>query len=535
MRGMHDAVVIGAGHNGLVAANLLADAGWDVTVLEAESEPGGAVRTAELTEPGFRHDVYSAFYPLAMVSPAIRSLELESHGLRWRRGPLGAAHPTADGSCAVIAADVDDTAASLDAFAPGDGDAWKRLYELWLRVEEDLATAIVTPMPPLRPSLRLARTLGADLPRFLRFLALPVRRMAEEEFRGDGAARLIAGHAAHADLAPEMPLSGALGWTMAMAGQQHGFPTPEGGAGELAGALVRRLESRGGTVTCDAAVAEVLVRDGRTEGVRTEGGDVVGARRAVIADVDAPSLYGGLVAREHLPARLVEDIARFQYDWATFKVDWALDAPIPWRAEPARRAGVIHVSEGIDELTSAAGQIAMGVIPATPSLVMGQYAMVDETRFPPGADTAWAYTHLPRRVRGDGGGELTGAWDEREADAFAARIEARVEALAPGFGALVRGRSILTPAALQAGDRNVVLGSMHGGTAQLHQQAIFRPAPGWGRPETPVAGLYLGSASAHPGGGVHGGPGANAARAALAWHRRPAHAVVRRRRRGAQR
>jgi phytoene dehydrogenase-like protein len=533
---MPDAVVIGAGQNGLVAANLLADEGWEVAVLEAESVPGGTVRTAELTEPGFRHDVYSAFYPLAAVSPVIRALELERHGLRWRRGPLGVAHPTADGSCAVIARDVDDTAASLDAFAPGDGDAWKRLYELWLRVEDDLATGMVTPMPPVRPSLRLARTLGADLPRFLRFLALPVRRLAEEEFRGAGAARLIAGHAAHADLAPEMPLSAAFGWAMAMAGQHHGFPTPEGGAGEMAGALVRRLASRGGRVTCDTAVAEVLVRDGRAIGVRTEGGETVAAGRAVIADVTAPALYGELVAREHLPRRVLDDIARFQYDWATFKVDWALDAPIPWRSEPARRAGVVHVSEGIDELTSAAGQIAMGVIPATPSLVMGQYAMVDETRSPPGTDTAWAYAHLPRRVRGDGGGgELIGAWDDREAEVFAARMEARVETLAPGFGGLVRGRSILTPAGLQAGDRNVVLGSMHGGTAQLHQQAIFRPTPGWGRPETPVAGLYLGSASAHPGGGVHGGPGANAARAALAWHRRPARAVVRSRRRGAQR
>jgi phytoene dehydrogenase-like protein len=533
---MPDAVVIGAGHNGLVAANLLADAGWEVSVLEAEREPGGAVRTAELTgQPGFRHDVYSAFHPLAAVSPAIRGLDLEAHGLRWRRAPVGCAHPTADGSCAVLAADVDDTAASLDAFAAGDGDAWRRLYDLWLRLEDDIAAAMVTPMPPVRAAAGIARTLGADLPRFLRFAALPVRRLVEEEFRGDGAARLIAGHAAHADLAPETPPSGIFGWALAMAGQRHGFPTPEGGAGELAGALVRRLEARGGTLTCGAPVAEVLVRDGRAVGVRTEGGDTVGARRAVIADVNAASLYGGLVAREHLPSRLLEDMRRLQYDWATFKVDWALDAPIPWSAEPARRSGVVHVSEGIDELTSAAGQIAMGVIPATPSLVMGQYAAVDETRSPPGTDTAWAYTHLPHRVRGDGGGELTGAWDEREATAFAARIEARVEALAPGFGALVRGRSILTPAGLEAGDRNLIGGSMHGGTTQLQQQAIFRPTPGWGRPETPVAGLYLGSASAHPGGGVHGGPGAIAARAALGWQRRPVQVAISRRRRGTQR
>jgi phytoene dehydrogenase-like protein len=533
---MPDAVVIGAGHNGLVAANVLADAGWDVVVLEEESEPGGAVRTAELTrQPGFRHDVYSSFYPLAAVSPAIRGLDLEAHGLRWRRGPLAAAHPRLDGSCPVLSTDVDETAASLDAFAPGDGDAWRKLYDLWVRLEDDIATLLVTPMPPIRPAARIARTLGSDLARFLRFVVLPVRRLAEEEFRGEGAGRLLAGHAAHADLAPEMALSGAFGWVLAMAGQRHGFPTPEGGADELIRALVRRLESRGGHVVCDARVDEVLVRDGMAVGVRTAAGDAVDAGRAVVADVDAPRLYRNLVGREHLPARLLEDLARFQYDWATFKVDWALNAPIPWATPAPRRAGVVHVSEGIDELTAGAAQIAMGVIPTMPSLVVGQYSMVDPTRSPPGTETAWAYTHVPHRVRGDGGGDLTGVWDQGEAEAFGARIEARMEALAPGFGALVRARSILTPIGLQAGDPNLVRGSMHGGTAQLHQQAFLRPTPGLGRPETPVARLYIGSASAHPGGAVHGGPGANAARVALARQRLPAQALARRRGRGAQR
>ena len=517
---MPDAVVIGAGHNGLVAANLLADAGWEVTVLEAEDVPGGAVRTAELTVPGFRHDVYSSFYPLTVMSPVMRGLDLEAHGLRWRRSPLVVAHPRTDGSCAVLAGDLDGTAASLDAFAAGDGDAWRRLYELFLRLEASLAAGLVTPMPPLLPSVRIAAALRRDLPRFARFLALPVRRLAQEEFRGDGAARLLAGHAAHADLAPEMPLSTVFGWLLAMAGQKHGFPTPAGGAGELTAALVRRLRSRGGTVVCGEPVAEVLVRRGRAAGVRTRDGDAVQARRAVIADVNAPLLFGELVAPEHLPSRLLEDLQRFQYDWATFKVDWAQGGPIPWSAEPARRIGVVHIAEGMDELTMMFAQLYMGVVPSAPSLVLGQYSMVDATRSPAGTETAWAYTHVPRRVRGDAGsGEISGAWDEREAEAFAARVEARIEALAPGFRALIRARRILTPTALQAGNRNLALGSMHGGTAQLHQQAILRPTPGLGRPETPVRRLYLGSSSAHPGGGVHGGPGANAARVAL-WRAR---------------
>jgi phytoene dehydrogenase-like protein len=511
-----DAIVIGAGQNGLVAANLLADRGWDVLVLEAEAEPGGAVRSAELTEPGFVHDVFSAFYPFAAASPAYRALDLEAHGLRWRHGDLAVAHPASDGTCAVLSRRLEDTMASLEAFAPGDGEAWRRLYALWERVGAHLVEALVTPMPPVRPGLRLAAALRSDLLRFARFMALPLRRLADEEFRGAGGGRLLAGNASHADLSPEMPVSGAFGWLLTCLGQEHGFPTPEGGAGRLTEALVRRLRARGGSLRCGARVTRIDVRDGAATGVVIDGGDRVEARRAVLADVLAPALYRDLVGEDRLPPKLVADLARFQYDWATIKVDWALDGPIPWAAEPARRAGVVHVADDLGELTMAAAQVAAGLVPERPCLVMGQYAPVDETRSPPGTDTAWAYSQIPGTVRGDAGGEgLAGAWDERDGDLFADRMERRIEALAPGFRDLIRSRHVLTPMAFECADPNLAFGSMHAGTTQLHQQAIFRPTPGFGRPETPIGRLYLASASAHPGGGVHGGPGAIAARAAL--------------------
>jgi phytoene dehydrogenase-like protein len=512
-----DAIVVGAGPNGLVAANLLADRGWDVLVLEAAAEPGGAVRSAELTgQPGFVHDVFSAFYPFAAASPAFRALDLHQYGLEWCHGPLAVAHPAADGTCAVLSRDLAETMASLDAFAPGDGEAWRRLYATWERVGAHVLDALVTPFPPVRPGLGIAATLGADTMRLARLLVLPLRRLVEEELTGAGAARLLAGHAAHADLPPEAAPSGAFAWVLASLGQQHGFPTPRGGAGALTAALVRRLRARGGTLRCDAPVERVLVRDRTATGVRLGDGERIEARRAVLADVGAPVLYRDLVGAEHLPARLLSDLARFQYDWATVKVDWALDAPIPWAAEPARRAGVVHVADDLDELTLGAAHLAMGLVPATPFLVMGQYATVDPTRSPPGTDTAWAYTHVPRTVRGDAGdGGITGAWDDGDGERLAERIEVRIDALAPGFRDLVRARHVLTPAAFERADPNLVLGSMHAGTAQLHQQAIFRPTPGLGRPETPIARLYLASASAHPGGGVHGGPGAIAARAVL--------------------
>jgi phytoene dehydrogenase-like protein len=498
-----DAVVIGAGPNGLVAANLLADAGWDVDVLEAQPEPGGAVKSAELTEPGFVHDVFSAFYPLAAASPAIRGLELERFGLRWRHGPLVLAHPRPDGVCAALSRDLDETAASLDAFAAGDGDAWRGLYGLWRRAEAALLDALVEPFPPAGPGLRLALALRGDLLRLARLAVLPVRRLGDERFAGAGGRLLLAGNALHADFTPESALGGFFGLVLCGLGQSVGFPVPEGGAGRLTAALVGRLESRGGAVTCGQRVARVLVRRGRAVGVRTEDGTEVEARRAVLADVGAQALYLDLLPREDVPALLLADLRTFERDNAIVKVDWALDAPIPWSAEPARRAPTIHVADSVDELTVSRSELVRGRPPAKPFLVMGQYSMVDATRCPPGREVAWAYTHVPP------------GWNERGADRLAERVEARIEALAPGFGALVRVRHVLTPGELERRDENLVGGTFNGGTAQLHQQLVFRPTPGLGRPETPIRGLYLASASAHPGGGVHGAPGAIAAKAAL--------------------
>jgi phytoene dehydrogenase-like protein len=500
-----DAIVIGAGPNGLVAANVLASAGWSVVVVEAQDQPGGAVKSGELTgEPGFTHDLFSAFYPLGAGSPAMRAMELERYGVRWRRSPLVLAHPTRDGTCASLSQDVDETAESLERFASGDGDAWRKLYRLWERVGDDLLDALLgAPFPPVRAASRLALSLRRDLIRFLRFAVLPVRTLAEEAFTGEGAKRLLAGNALHADFAPEASGSGIYGWLLASLGQQLGWPVPEGGAGELTRALVRRLEAHGGELLLGARVDEVIVRKGRAVGVRTADGRELDARRAVLADVEVGSLYLDLVGRQHIPGRVLSDLRRFDRDPGTVKVDWALDAPIPWEHPDARRAGTLHIAEGIDALTVHASELARKLAPSEPFLLMGQYSMTDPTRQPEGRETAWAYTHVPQ------------AWDEREVDALVARMEAQVEALAPGFRDLVRARHVFTPGKFQKHDSNLIGGALNGGTAQIHQQLVFRPTPGLGRPSTPIRGLYLASASAHPGGGVHGSCGANAARAAL--------------------
>ena len=524
--GVSDAIVIGAGPNGLVAANLLVDEGWDVVVLEAQPEPGGAVKSADLIEPGFTNDVFSAFYPLAAASPIIRSLELHRHGLRWARSPLALAHPLPDGSCASLSMDLDETANSLDQFARGDGDAWRRLYQLWQRLADDLIEALFVPFPPVVATARIAASLHRDLVRFARFAMLPVRRLAEEHFRGDGAALLFAGNALHTDLAPESIGSGLFGWLLCSLGQQYGFPVPEGGAGRLIDALVARLQARGGTVRCNAPVRRVLIRAARAAGVELQDGTEIPARRAVLADVGAPALYLDLVGTDHLPSHIVNDVARFQYDNSTVKVDWTLNGPVPWKADDARRAGTVHLAEDLNHLTTYSAQLAMSAIPQRPFLVFGQMNVVDPSRSPARTETAWAYTHVPQRARWDAGGELTGSWTESEAESFADRMESEVEALAPGFRALIRGRHILHPGSMEAADANLVGGAVNGGTAQLYQQLIFRPTPGFGRPETPIRGLYLASASAHPGGGVHGAPGSNAAVSALGRERRKRRVIA---------
>jgi phytoene dehydrogenase-like protein len=515
---MPDAVVIGAGPNGLVAANNLVDRGWSVTVLEAAGTPGGAVRSGELTLPGFRHDLFSAFYPLAVSSPALTSLRLEQFGLRWRRAPIALAHPLLDGRCASLSTDLEATAESADAFARGDGAAWIRMIEQWDRIAEPFLSALLGPFPPLRSTALLARRLGRrGALRLARHCLLPVRRMTEELFHGEGAGLLLGGSALHADVCPEAAGSGLYGWLLACLGQRHGFPVPEGGAGALTDALVGRLISRGGKVVCGSRVTRVVVRGGRAVAVETASGAVVDAAKAVLADVAAPTLFRQLVGEEHLPAPFMADLQRFHWDESTVKVDWALARPVPWRAIEAAQAGTVHIADDFNNLTEFSAQLAMGHLPSRPFLLFGQQSRADPSRSPPGTETAWAYTHVPRVIRGDAAGEinvsaLTG--QRNWLPALVDRIEARVERLAPGFREAVIGRHVFGPEDLQSEDANLHLGAIGGGTAQLHQQLIFRPVPGAGRAETPIANLYLASASAHPGGGVHGAAGANAARAA---------------------
>ena len=396
MTSLPDAVVIGAGHNGLVAANVLADAGWSVLVVEAEDEPGGAVRSGELIEPGFVHDRFSAFFPLSAASPVFRALELE---LPFRHGPLVLAHPALDGTCAVVSRE----------------EPWPELAAVWDRLEPAVLRGMTTPFPQVRAALQSVAALR------------PVRIGTELR------RRIVVGNTLHTDIPPHSIAGRIFGLMLTALGQAHGYPCIEGGAGRITDALVRRALARG-----------VEFRFGERVDRLPHAG------RAVIAAVDIWQVE-----------RILGRSFGIRPDPATLKVDWTLDGPVPWTAEDARRSPVVHLGD------------------ESSFVLLGQYSMADPTRSPAGKETAWAYSHVVP-----------------DADV----LEAEVERHAPGFRALIRGRHV----------QELEPGRVNGGTAR--RQLVRRPR--FGRPKL-ADGVYLGSMSAHPGGGVSGAPGWIAAQAAL--------------------
>ncbi|MFC5177624.1 phytoene desaturase family protein [Nocardioides taihuensis] len=502
----HDAIVVGAGPNGLVAANLLADRGWSVLLLEQQPQVGGAVASAEDVHPGFVHDTFSAFYPLGAASPTIRGLDLERHGLTWRHAPAVLGHPLPDGSWALLHRDRERTAAGLEARHPGDGEAWLTLCSDWDAVADHLVGALLTPFPPVRHGLGLLprlRKVGGL--RFAQTLLTPAVELGRNRFGGEHARILLAGNAGHADIPLTAPGSGLIALLLVMLGQTVGFPVPEGGAGRLATALRDRFTSLGGEVRCEAEVTRVVVDRGRATGVRLADGTSYDARRAVLADVAAPHLFGGLVAADDLPARVAHGMRGFTMDPGTVKVDWALDRPVPWASPPEVAPGTVHVADSVEDMSESLDQVNAGTVPDRPFMLAGQMTTSDPSRSPAGTESLWAYTHVPQGS----------THDPADRDRVADLMQARFERLAPGFGDAVLSRRVLGPVDLEARNANLVGGAVGGGSAQLHQQLVFRPVPGLGRAETGIAGLYLASASAHPGGGVHGACGSNAARAAL--------------------
>jgi phytoene dehydrogenase-like protein len=466
----YDAIVVGSGPNGLAAAIVLAREGLSVLVREAQPTIGGGTRSAELTLPGFVHDVCSAVHPMAVSSPFFRSLPLTSYGLEWIQPPLALAHPFDDGQPAVLDRDFEGTAATLDP----DGEAYQRLLEPMARDWDALAQEILGPALhfPSRP-FALAR-FGLQALR-------PASNLARSAFRGPRARAFFGGLAAHSIVALDQPGTSAIGLVLAAAGHAKGWPIPHGGSQQITEALASYLRSLGGTIEANSPVDAI---------------ESLPPARAVLLDLTPRQVLN--IATKRLPSRYLQSLRRFSYGPGVFKIDWALNGPIPWRNPECSRAGTLHLGGSLEEIEAGEAAPWNAKDSERPFVLLTQPSLFDPTRAPAGRHTAWAYCHVPNGSTLD----MTPA------------IEAQVERFAPGFRDVILARHTKNTAQLEHANANLVGGDIGGGANNL-RQLLARPVLAFDPYRTPAKGLYLCSSSTPPGGGVHGMCGYHAARSAL--------------------
>ena len=470
---MPRAVVIGSGPNGLAAAITLARAGLEVEVHEAEAQVGGGLRSAELTLPGFVHDVCSSIHPLGQASALYRALELD---VEWICPEAPAAHPLDDGTAVLLEQSLVATAAGLGR----DETAYRRLVEPLVDSWQEVERVLIGPYPlSARPVLRLADRLGArGLVEALRAALSSARTLAESTFADKRTRAWFAGHAAHSMLPLERRPSAGFGLALTVLGHVVGWPFPRGGSQRLADALATKLREFGGEISTSSPVDSLPSAD------------------LVLADVVPRELLR--LAGGRLSERYARHLRAYRHGPGVFKVDWALDGPTPWRAEECRRAGTVHLGGSLDEISASEWGAWRGQPAERPFVLLAQTSLSDPSRAPAGKHTAWAYCHVPNGSTVD----------------MTERIEAQVERFAPGFRDLVLARHAMGPAELEAHNRNLVGGDLNAGVMDLGQ-LLFRPVRKRVPYRTPLEGVYLCSAATPPGGGVHGMCGYSAARAAL--------------------
>jgi phytoene dehydrogenase-like protein len=495
----YDAVVIGSGPNGLSAANALAERGWSVLVLEGQAVAGGALRTEDLTLPGFRHDTFSAIHPAAAASPVFRRWDLDRFGLSWVHPEVAMAHPLENGECVALHRGLDRTMESLNRSCGGDGDRWAAFMRPYLDGFGAVRSTVLGGFPPVRGAVGMLRRLGAqECLEFLRVTLSPASTLADDLFRAEASRTWLFGIGMHSDLSPRMAGTAIMAFHLALLGHAVGWPSPRGGAVALADALVARLRSLGGELRLGAAAEGLAIERGRVLGVRV-GGDLVRARAVLCATSPAQLLnLGGAALTDRYRVRL----GRFRQGPGVFKIDWALEGQIPWTAGDARKAGTVHVGADSGEMVRSCAALEGGQLPRPPFLIIGQQSLADPSRAPAGKQTAWGYTRIPPGL------------DDSTLSAYMEEMESQIERFAPGFRDRVLARHLLTPARMEADNPNLRGGDIGGGSYALDQM-LLRPLPSLSPYRTPVRGLYLASASTFPGGSVHGVCGWAAARCAL--------------------
>jgi phytoene dehydrogenase-like protein len=478
-RTQYDAVVIGAGPNGLAAAITIARAGYSVIVYEASATPGGGSRSKELTLPGFTHDVCSAVHPYGAVSPFFQTLPLARYGVQWIHAPVPLAHPLPDGRVALLTRDLDGLAATLGA---ADAAAWRRLVEPTINHWDAIVAGGLGPIRPLRQLRQPIASLS--LARFGLFALQSARGVAERSFTDDPARALLAGIAAHAMLPLEQPPTAAAG--MLMIGMAHvaGWPVVRGGSQRLTDALVAYLRDLGGVIKTNHPITSL---------------HELPRARVILADVTPRQLVA--LADDKLPDGYARRLSRYRYGPGVFKIDFALDGPVPWRNPAAARAATVHIGGTLPELALSERAVWNGEPSPRPFVLLAQPSLFDHTRAPVGKHTIWAYCHVPHAADID----------------MTERIEAQIERFAPGFRDRILAKHTFSARQMEAYNANYVGGDINGGLANL-AQLFTRPiiTPDIANPyATPTPGLYICSSSTPPGGGVHGLCGQFAAQAAL--------------------
>jgi phytoene dehydrogenase-like protein len=508
-----DAVIIGAGHNGLAAAVMLAEAGWTVTVLERNEHPGGAVQTAEVTSPGFRHDLMATNLNLFAGSPfyARYGARLRAHGLELVTSSWPVCSLFPDGGYVGISTDLEATLASIGAVSAADADAFSALYREFGRMAPHVFPLLGVTLPSLaaaRTAWKGHRQLGWKWGRDLvRLVLQSPRELVEDHFGSREVQALVAAWGMHLDFAPDVSGGALFPLLETMGCQANGLTLGRGGAATMIDALVGLLRELGGEVVCDTPVERVVVEAGRAGGV-VAGGRTIRARRAVIANVTPTVLFGRLVGGEHLDAGFADRVARYRYGPGTVMIHLALDRPAPWMRQEAARHAYVHIGPYLEDMSRAYHQAVDGLLPERPTLVVGQPTVVDPSRAPEGRHVLWVQARMfPGTVRCDAAGELTAtdwsALKERVAD----RVLAQLEEYAPGLRDTVLARHVLTPADLEAINPNLVGGDSLGGSHHLMQHFFLRPFPGMTRYRTPIERLYLCGAATWPGAGVGAGSG----------------------------
>jgi phytoene dehydrogenase-like protein len=524
-----DAVVVGAGHNGLAAAVLLADAGWEVVVVERNDEPGGAVRTAEVTEPGFKHDLFAGNLNLFAGSPfhAEFGERLAAHGLSFAHStkPFSSVFP--DGVAVGVSTDAAETRAALSHISEADAEAWDRLGERFERIAPHVFGLLAAEVPSAAAMKALwqgQRALGRSWPLDLARLALQsTREFTEEHFESKEVRALCATWGMHLDFAPDVSGGALFPLLESFASAKHGQVLGAGGARAMIDALVSLLSALGGRVQTASPVREISTTNGRATGVVLRDGRRLHARRAVISNVGPRQLFGRLVQPDALPKSFRRRALHYRHAPGTLMIHLALDDLPAWRASPDLRAfSYVHVAPYLEDMTLTYSQAQSGLLPVAPTLVVGQPTAVDPSRAPTGKHVLWIMVRVvPGTIRGDAAGEIAATdWDEAK-EPYADRVLSILETYAPGLSRLVRNRCVLSPRDLERANPNLVGGDSLGGSHHPMQFFFLRPFPGWSRYRTPVEGLYLCGASTWPGAGVGAGSGYLLGKQLLRRSRRP--------------